>query len=124
VAVAATMTEMPKKQSKGSFVDEMRAVAMKLHTRDQAKEGEKEAESPPVAKWEPSIDGYLRFLVDSKLVYDTLEAIVQKAPHTSCMFLDFIVYPHVFERYCMGVYPGYQVWGTKILLAYCRFLFR
>ncbi|KAJ4752326.1 Heme oxygenase 1 [Rhynchospora pubera] len=83
VVVAATTTEMPKKQSKGGFVDEMRAVAMKLHTRDQSREGEKEPEGPPVVKWEPSINGYLRFLVDSKLVYDTLEAIVEKAPHPS-----------------------------------------
>ncbi|XP_078174594.1 heme oxygenase 1, chloroplastic-like [Carex rostrata] len=83
VVVAAATTDMPKKHAKGEFVDEMRAVAMKLHTKDQAKEGEKKSESPPVAKWEPSINGYLRFLVDSKLVYDTLEAIVQKAPHPS-----------------------------------------
>ncbi|KAJ8459849.1 hypothetical protein OPV22_032775 [Ensete ventricosum] len=75
---------MPKRQTPGragGFVDEMRAVAMKLHTRDQAKEGEKEPDSPPVSKWAPSIDGYLRFLVDNKLVYDTLETIVQKAAY-------------------------------------------
>jgi hypothetical protein len=112
VAVVATMTEMPKKQSKGGFVDEMRAVAMKLHTRDQAKEGEKEAKSPPVAKWEPSIDGYLRFLVDSKLVYDTLEAIVQKAPQASCMFLDFYCLSSLFLSGTVWVYPGYWIWGN------------
>lgn len=89
--VAAATTDMPKKQAKGEFVDEMRAVAMKLHTKDQAKEGEKKPESPPVAKWEPSINGYLRFLMDSKLVYDTLEAIVQKAPHPSCKIFDLLV---------------------------------
>ncbi|CAM8923415.1 unnamed protein product [Rhodiola kirilowii] len=65
-------------EAKG-FVEEMRFVAMKLHTRDQAKEGEKQSEAPPVAKWEPSVNGYLQFLVDSKLVYDTLEGIVDKA---------------------------------------------
>ncbi|KAL6331304.1 hypothetical protein AAG906_009732 [Vitis piasezkii] len=32
----------------------------------------------------PSIDGYLRFHVDNKLVYDTLEGIVQKAAFDSC----------------------------------------
>ncbi|XP_010925218.1 heme oxygenase 1, chloroplastic [Elaeis guineensis] len=83
VVFAATMAEMPKKDrsSAKGFVEEMRAVAMKLHTRDQAKEGEKEPDSPPVVKWEPSLQGYLRFLVDSKLVYDTLETIVHKASH-------------------------------------------
>ncbi|XP_042415236.1 heme oxygenase 1, chloroplastic-like [Zingiber officinale] len=54
---------------------------MKLHTKDQAKEGKKESKSPPVAKWEPSIEGYLRFLVDIKIVYDTLEMIIQKAAY-------------------------------------------
>ncbi|CAK7345512.1 unnamed protein product [Dovyalis caffra] len=83
--VSATTAEKPKKRYPGEakgFVEEMRFVAMKLHTREQAKEGEKEVkekEEEAVRKWEPSIDGYLKFLVDSKLVYDTLEAIVEKA---------------------------------------------
>ena len=87
LVVSATTAEKPKKRYPGEakgFVEEMRFVAMKLHTRDQAKEGEKEPQGQPVAKWEPSIDGYLRFLVDSKLVYDTLEGIVQKAAFDSC----------------------------------------
>ncbi|XP_058074464.1 heme oxygenase 1, chloroplastic-like [Magnolia sinica] len=80
--VSATTAEKPKKRYPGEakgFVEEMRFVAMKLHTRDQAKEGEKEPDTQPVAKWEPSIEGYVRFLVDSKGVYDTLEQIVEKA---------------------------------------------
>jgi len=87
--VSATTAEMPKKRYPGEakgFVEEMRFVAMKLHTRDQAKEGEKEVREPqerPVAKWDPTVDGYLRFLVDSKLVYDTLEGIIEKAPFPS-----------------------------------------
>ncbi|KAF7806383.1 heme oxygenase 1, chloroplastic [Senna tora] len=87
VVVSATTAEKPKKrypgESKG-FVEEMRFVAMKLHTREQAKEGEKEVKEPeerPVIKWEPTIDGYLRFLVDSKLVYDTLEKIIEEAAY-------------------------------------------
>ncbi|XP_042449794.1 heme oxygenase 1, chloroplastic-like [Zingiber officinale] len=84
MVVTATTAEMPKKRQASrdrSFVDEMRTVAMRLHTKDQAKEGKKESKSPPVAKWEPSIEGYLRFLVDSKIVYDTLETIIQKAAY-------------------------------------------
>ncbi|PKA64676.1 Heme oxygenase 1, chloroplastic [Apostasia shenzhenica] len=83
VVVSATATEMPRKPRSGEeekgFVDEMRAVAMKLHTRDQAKEGEKEPEGEPVARWEPTVEGYLRFLVDSKVVFDTLESIVAES---------------------------------------------
>ncbi|XP_076921924.1 heme oxygenase 1, chloroplastic-like [Bidens hawaiensis] len=80
-AAAAAETAAVKRypgEGKG-FVEEMRFVAMKLHTKDQAKEGEKEAQEKPLVKWEPSVEGYLRFLVDSKLVYDTLEKIVDKA---------------------------------------------
>ncbi|KAK4754735.1 hypothetical protein SAY87_008492 [Trapa incisa] len=83
--VTATTTEKSRKKYPGKakcFVEEMRFVAMKLHTREQAKEGEKDAKQPeekPVAKWEPTVEGYLRFLVDSKLVYDTLELIVDEA---------------------------------------------
>ncbi|XP_019189601.1 PREDICTED: heme oxygenase 1, chloroplastic-like [Ipomoea nil] len=83
VASSTTAAERPKKRYPGEakgFVEEMRFVAMKLHTRDQAKEGEKEPEGQPVARWEPSVEGYLKFLVDSKFVYDTLEKIVEKAP--------------------------------------------
>ncbi|XVF34664.1 hypothetical protein REPUB_Repub18cG0078300 [Reevesia pubescens] len=89
VVVSATTAEKPKKRYPGEakgFVEEMRFVAMKLHTREQAKEGEKEVKKPeerPVGKWEPSVDGYLKFLVDSKLVYDTLEGIIEKAAFPS-----------------------------------------
>ncbi|KAF1892670.1 hypothetical protein Lal_00031942 [Lupinus albus] len=95
VVVSEMIVEKPKKryagESKG-FVEEMRFVAMKLHTKDQAKEGEKEVKEPEettVAKWEPNFDGYLKFLIDSKLVYDTLEKIVQE-PH----YPSFLAYPY------------------------------
>ncbi|KAL6223895.1 hypothetical protein ACLB2K_002752 [Fragaria x ananassa] len=88
--LSATTAEMPPKkrypgEGKG-FVEEMRFVAMKLHTRDQAKEGEKVVKEPQekaVAKWDSTVEGYLKFLVDSKLVYDTLEGIVDRAPFPS-----------------------------------------
>ncbi|KAL3323037.1 hypothetical protein AABB24_040242 [Solanum stoloniferum] len=83
VVSATTAAEKSNKRYPGEakgFVEEMRFVAMKLHTKDQAKEGEKEPVDQPLAKWEPTVEGYLKFLVDSKLVYDTLERIVEKAP--------------------------------------------
>lgn len=59
----------------------MRFVAMKLHTKDQApKEGGKEASQHPMKKWQPTRQGYLNFLAESKQVYDTLEQIVAEAP--------------------------------------------
>ncbi|KMZ69279.1 Heme oxygenase (biliverdin-producing) [Zostera marina] len=67
------------------FVDEMRSVAMKLHTKDQAKEGGRKSSSSnkPIGKLQPSVEGYLKFLVDSKIVYDTLESIVQNSANPS-----------------------------------------
>lgn len=91
---AASSPEKSKKRYPGEakgFVEEMRFVAMKLHTRDQAKEGEKEPQGQPVAKWEPTVEGYLKFLVDSKLVYDTLETIVGRASFPECEFVSFLI---------------------------------
>lgn len=67
------------------FVDEMRGVAMKLHSKDHAREGQKEPDqSPPLSKWEPSIEGYLRFYIDSLYVFRTLEFIVNTFPACEC----------------------------------------
>lgn len=80
------------------FVEEMRFVAMKLHTNRTVKQGEKakekaeekaeaepddDAQSQTAGAWEPTIKCYLQFLVDSKLLHETLEAIIDRAPHSS-----------------------------------------
>lgn len=96
VVVSATSAMEKQKnrypgEAKG-FVEEMRFVAMKLHTRDQAREGEKEPEGPPVAKWEPTVEGYLKFLVDSKLVFESLERVVERAAFPECECCFSIVY--------------------------------
>jgi heme oxygenase (biliverdin-producing, ferredoxin) len=83
VVAAAAMEMTPaagEKEADAPFTEEMRAAAMRLHSRDQARDGKKEAPlEPPVAKWQTTVEGYLRFLVDSKLVFQTLEAIVDRA---------------------------------------------
>lgn len=87
VGTTVTATEVrSNKRSTGGFVDEMRAVAMKMHTKDQSKEGEKKTEGTPWPKWEPTIDGYLKFLVDSKHVYDTFDKILDQADFPECEF--------------------------------------
>lgn len=60
------------------FVGEMRAVAMKLHTREQApKEGG--IESPkPKQEWAPTLWGYQQFLAESKVVYDAFEDVMHQ----------------------------------------------
>ena len=81
VAAAAATAEKAGKP----FVEEMRVAAMRLHTRDQARDGKKEAPmEPPIAKWQPTVQGYLGFLVDSKLVFETLEAVVGRAAIPWC----------------------------------------
>eukprot|EP00882_Tetradesmus_deserticola_P004021 GHRQ01004248.1.p1 GENE.GHRQ01004248.1~~GHRQ01004248.1.p1 ORF type:complete len:263 (+),score=79.28 GHRQ01004248.1:105-893(+) len=63
------------------FVGEMRAVAMKLHTKEQApKEGGIKAPKP-VTAWAPTLKGYLQFLAESEVVYSAFESIMQEAAH-------------------------------------------
>eukprot|EP00617_Octactis_speculum_P009805 CAMPEP_0185776436 /NCGR_PEP_ID=MMETSP1174-20130828/85667_1 /TAXON_ID=35687 /ORGANISM="Dictyocha speculum, Strain CCMP1381" /LENGTH=227 /DNA_ID=CAMNT_0028464389 /DNA_START=225 /DNA_END=908 /DNA_ORIENTATION=+ len=80
-SVEATATEHV------SFIQgEMRSFAMALHTKDQApKEGKAKEGAPPVKTWQPTIDGYLQFLVDSRHVYTTLEEIVGSREELACL---------------------------------------
>ncbi|CAL5228825.1 g12026 [Coccomyxa viridis] len=81
-AAPSTVDSKPRPGEKKGFVEEMRFVAMRLHTRDQApKEGEREAAEQAWKQWQPSREGYLRFLTESKEVYETLEGIVAEAHH-------------------------------------------
>ena len=50
---------------------------MKLHTVNQAREGEQKA-SLPVSEWAPSRAEYLQYLVDSRLVFGCFEDIVDQ----------------------------------------------
>ncbi len=61
-----------------SFVhDELRAHAMKLHSKDQTREGEQTPQIPLV-DWQPTRQMYLQFLVDSLEVHRTIEEIVNQ----------------------------------------------
>lgn len=35
-------------------------------------------------QWQPTREGYLRFLTESKQVYDTVESIIAEAPFPEC----------------------------------------
>jgi len=80
-AAVAMEVEAPKKSKGLGFVNgEMRAAAMKLHTRDQApKEGQQPAQKP-VSVWAPGRADYLRFLVDSREVYRCMDDLVATTP--------------------------------------------
>lgn len=81
VAHGATSASAQKGLKMTGFVGEMRAVAMKLHTKEQApKEGGIEAPKP-VKAWAPTLQGYLQFLAESEVVYNAFESIMQEASH-------------------------------------------
>lgn len=70
------------------ILEELRNVAMKLHTREQSpKEGEAEAPADkPAEPYVPTQKDYLQFLVDSNAVYVVLEDIVNNNEQLSSMF--------------------------------------
>ncbi|KAG2277045.1 hypothetical protein Bca52824_059600 [Brassica carinata] len=90
LVVNAAAGEIPNKRYPGEpkgFVEEMRSVAMKMHPRTQSKEGKRESKAPqdsPVATWEFTVEGYLKFLVENKLVFDTLEGIIHDSTVPTC----------------------------------------
>ncbi|PSC74963.1 heme oxygenase [Micractinium conductrix] len=63
-----------------TFLEELRDYSMKLHTKSQApKEGqapEKREQKP----FEPTREGFLQFMVESKVVYEAFEEIMAAAP--------------------------------------------
>lgn len=69
------------------LVQEMRFVAIKLHRpafQDQDKDEDKDKdETGNGSGWEVTLEGYVKYLVDSKLVFDCVEGIVDRAPHPS-----------------------------------------
>ena len=75
-----SLTEQQQQTEVSEFppiLEELRDVAMKLHTREQSpREGKAEAPAKPDKPYVPTHGDYLQFLVDSKAVYDVLEDIV------------------------------------------------
>ena len=72
-----TKGQQNRARGKPFITGELRPFAMKLHTRKQApKEGGTiDRAEKPVAAWNPTREGYLQFLVDSREVYRTLEEL-------------------------------------------------
>jgi heme oxygenase len=69
-------------------MDELRSYAMKLHTKEQApREGQASApKNQP--EWKPTKSGYLKFLVESHVVYETFEVILKSG--SVGFFKDFV----------------------------------
>jgi heme oxygenase len=81
---------------KQGITEEMRFVAMKLHNTkskinssngesvdDEDEDSDEKSGDDDGETWEPSIEGFLKYLVDSKLVFDTIERIVEESRDVS-----------------------------------------
>ncbi|KAM1333280.1 hypothetical protein ACFX15_008854 [Malus domestica] len=113
VQVTGNLLKMKKRhllKTKG-FIKEMRLVAMKLYIRDQANKGEKDWLEWSMAKWDPTVDGYLKFLVDRKLVYDMLEGIVEKAHFSSWKSMQKDAFWSLLEQ--IRAWNGHHIFGAK-----------
>ena len=79
-AVTVETTEGNTKKEYSFVNEDLRTYAMRFHTKDQApREGQQKAETPFTA-WEPTRLNYVQFLVDSLLVYETLESLAHEIP--------------------------------------------
>ncbi|KAL7547384.1 hypothetical protein ACHAWF_010698 [Thalassiosira exigua] len=80
VAQVGDSTEQPPAMPAVEFppiLEELRDVAMRLHTKQQApREGQAPAPAKPAEPYVPTRTDYLRFLVDSNAVYEALEEVV------------------------------------------------
>ncbi|MED6107078.1 putative inactive heme oxygenase 2, chloroplastic [Stylosanthes scabra] len=75
------------------ITEEMRFVAMRLRNtnatsttnekQEQQEEDEESSNGHDSDAWHPSIQGFLRYLVDTKLVFNTVERIVDDSDHVS-----------------------------------------
>lgn len=84
---AATEKRRRPGEHKG-FVEEMRFIAMKLHTKDQASEGTMEKSALPIDEWFPPKESYMQFLVDSRHVYTYFETELVY-DESNAMFIKF-----------------------------------
>lgn len=72
------------------FVEEMRFVAMRLHTKDQApREGAQEESALPIDQWMPAQSDFMQFLVDSRYVYSYFETELCSPGNGHSMFGPF-----------------------------------
>lgn len=100
------------------ITEEMRFVAMKLRNNGKSKSGkasavvsesenrekreiesEKEEENSDET-WQPSTEGFLKYLVDSKLVFTAVERIVDESTDVSCELIYIGCNYSIFRCFC------------------------
>lgn len=83
VAEASGVSVREQTATETSFMQELRTVAMDMHTKDQSKEGKRDTTALPFAEWTYTLEGFIRFLAESVLVYDALESIIENTVDSS-----------------------------------------
>eukprot|EP00612_Vaucheria_litorea_P000965 CAMPEP_0171460894 /NCGR_PEP_ID=MMETSP0945-20130129/5579_1 /TAXON_ID=109269 /ORGANISM="Vaucheria litorea, Strain CCMP2940" /LENGTH=228 /DNA_ID=CAMNT_0011987171 /DNA_START=314 /DNA_END=1000 /DNA_ORIENTATION=- len=78
-SVPTKRPKMPKPDPNSFIQTEMRRIVMRLHTRSQSAEGKVEDKGKKFSEWKPTLTGYVQFLVDSRLIYSTLDEIVNSS---------------------------------------------
>jgi hypothetical protein len=109
VVAAAATEKRPAaggEEDEKTFVEEMKAIAMRLHTEDQAR---------IVNLRNATVEGYLRFLVDSKLVFETLENIVDRAAVPWCESVQTLA----IGLPCPAFFTCYSVVSWKLIPRGC-----
>lgn len=86
------------------IAQEMRFVAMRLRNSQSS------TDDDGGDLWQPSLDGFLKYLVDSKLVFDTVERIVDESADVSCE-CSFL---HLFNDYLIKILDCILVFGQLI----------
>lgn len=76
-------------EAKG-IVEEMRFVAMKLRNDNSSRRsgggGSDSDGGGESDTWRPSMEGFVKYLVDSKLVFESLERIVDESTDVACEY--------------------------------------
>ncbi|KAK1288167.1 hypothetical protein QJS10_CPB19g01668 [Acorus calamus] len=65
------------------ITEEMRFVAMKLRNPNSPPPPPPNADAAAADTWQPSKEGFLKYLVDSRLVFRTLDRIVDESSHVA-----------------------------------------
>lgn len=76
LALRAASSDVASDVSTASILEDLKNAAMNLHTKDQSASGGQEAPKKR-PEFVPTKEGYLRYLIDSRVVFSTLEDIVR-----------------------------------------------
>lgn len=73
---------------------------------------ESESDGDELDTWQPSMEGFLQYLVDTQLVFNTVERIVDESNDVACEFCAIICncVPAFFFPFFIGIYWFWGLW--------------